>query len=197
MQQFLLDNLGRAIDRLIERCALLDKDRTVLAHALARVQQELQHTRASHIELEQRCRRLEARQEEAALRLEKLLAALPYSEHGCADPAFMPCGYTPRMANSAGTEDVAVESAVGECAQPDISPADLPQEQAADQESREPLQSTVKPFDIGSLERIARLAADSSKGRNVKPDTQESALPDTQETKAALDSAAGMQDRLF
>jgi len=182
VQQFLLDNLGRAIDRLIERCVLLDKDRTALGHALARVQQELLRVRASHLELEQRCRHLEARQEEAALRLEKLLAAMPDLGGGAEEGG---------AAESAAEEAHAVPSPGAHA-----NPVDT-------QETNAPLpleQSTVKPFDIGSLQRIARLAADSAQGKKAKPagKAKDKELSDTQGANAALDStAAGQQDRLF
>lgn len=185
MQQFLLDNLGRAIDRLIERCALLDKDRTLLAHALSRVQQELLRVRASHNDLEQRCRHLEARQEEAALRLEKLLASMPQAE--TAESA-----KTVETAKTAETVESAAEKS------PAVPAVAAP---APQRETHEPLplaRNTVKPFDIGSLTRIARLAADSSQGKNAKPTgkTESEAPSDTQKTNA-VDAAAEFQDRLF
>jgi hypothetical protein len=174
VQQFLLDNLGRAIDRLIERSTLLDKDRTLLAHALSRVQQELLRVRASHDDLEQRCRYLEARQEEAALRLEKLLASMPQQ-----------------------AEDGAAEElrAIPDAAPAAVSAAPQKHADPVSQETHEPLaRNTVKPFDIGSLTRIARLAADSTQGKSPgKPEGE----ADTQKANAALDTAAEFQDRLF
>jgi len=161
VQGSLLDDLGNAIDRLIERCQRLDRDRTALAHALSRVQTELVRERGLRDEAENRRRHLEARQEEAALRLEGLLAAIAQ---------VVPSG-------SGEAEEEAAE------AQPPMA-----------RSGRDPLaQGQAKPFDIASLEHIARLAADT---REME---RPGAAPSSEKEPAASDDSAVplYHDRLF
>ena len=161
MQQSLLDDLGKAIDRLMERCQALDTDRTKLARALARVQEELVRERAAYADLREYCGRLKTRQEEAANRLEGLLVAILPEGISC-----------PPAEEKQPADASALPASSG--ALPDAGNA------------RDPLaQPRVKPFDIASLERIAGLAAAAvGELRSAPP-----ALPPAEEA-ASLDEGA-------
>jgi len=75
VQRSTVNDLWSAIDRLIERCCVLGRDRASLAKMLARAQEELVQERSVRARAEERCREMQVCLEEAVLRLEKLAEA--------------------------------------------------------------------------------------------------------------------------
>jgi len=179
VQRSLLDDLGKAIDRLMARCQMLDTDRTKLAHALARVQEELVRERAAHADSKECCALLRARQEEAAKRLENLLAAV-----AAASPSL-------KETLIAAAPDLQIQETR---AADEVALKVPPQEQKEKEEAVLPLEARIKPVDwTGTLERISGLAADAvGEPRSGPKDAEKSAAP-----KEETEVVAVYQDRLF
>ena len=135
MQQRTVNDLWNAIDRLIERCRTLGRDRTSLAHALSRVNGELVHERSARAQAEERCREMQVCLEESALRLERLADACDAKAKGLAHVVQKPA---------------ALPEPVEE--KPELQPAEAAKK-------HDPLAHVVtKTWDHRNLERIVRPA---------------------------------------
>jgi hypothetical protein len=188
VQRPTFDDLGKAIDRLIERCRSLDRDRTALAHALARVKDELIHERTARAESDKRCQELRACQEEAALRLETLADLIAKTGGFRADTGKARLEERKASVHSNAGSFVCTQTA-GLCSESGRPQADAAPDTGENpqEKMRDPLAHVVtKTWDLMKLERIVRPSAD-------EPEKTHPEMPDAAHAPNAAASEKGAQ----
>jgi len=178
------DVLGNAIERLIGHCQSLDRDRTDLARALSRVQEEFVNLRAEHERLIQAHRELQEHHNAlenacavAVERLERMVSSL-----GTGIPL------TPVQDLMHQSAEVVVQDAGA------IQESGAPvQEEVTQQSGLAVAERVIKPLNIGNFERIVRQAG------GVLPEPVESVIEaeDSTPDPVVIESSGCIRDRLF
>lgn len=178
MERLPAEVLGEAVERIIRHCQSLDRDRTELARALSRVQDELVLVReengklvAENARLLERQGQLECSVQAAVVRLERIADAC---EQGGVSvwPAPEPLV----------------------CAEPDRTAEEHPDEQGC-LSGTGAGERVVKALDLSSFTRIVRQA-----GGVIEPEpvSEASEIPDSPaDVRPALESSECIRDRLF